>query len=281
MSEQESENPDRFWHARAAIEESGSGTQEGFSFDLELSAVQKNIVQPWREERQFSIGGLLIKDFERVSRIQIVHTPSTKAEIKQEYEDYMHSKGWAGFSYNANTIPFEFNNPSDFTNEFLFEGAGSAPPVPDVGLIISVCERFPYSYAAIRDRRAGNSPYEIENEYDVHDLLLAILRAYIEGVVEEDPLTKVAGVRHGRLDIGIPSLGALIEIKYAREVADQKRIIEQFSQDLVLYPKWNPLRTLIFFVHNSSVLRDPEAIAELEGEQEVLGVRFMVKVVLV
>lgn len=120
----------------------------------------------------------------------------------------------------------------------------------------------------------------IEDEYDVQDLLHAVLRAYLKYSVQEDPLQKVAGTRSGRADISIEDLGVLIEIKYAYGPDDQKRIFDDFSQDLVLYAAWQPLETLLFVIYNSSDLRDPESLEKLSGIKEIDGKRFNTVVIL-
>jgi len=72
----------------------------------------------------------------------------------------------------------------------------------------------------------------------------------------------------------------LIEIKYVHGPEDQKRLFEEYSQDLLLYAKWAHLKTLIFLIYNSADLRDAEAFEKLSGSQDVNGRKFTVKVVL-
>ena len=131
-----------------------------------------------------------------------------------------------------------------------------------------------------RGRARTRRRFEIADEYDVQDLLHATLRAYLKYSVQEDPISKVAGAKGSRADISIEDLGILIEVKYVRGPDDQKRIFEEYSQDLVLYAKWTPIRTLLFVVFNASDLRDPEALERLSGPQAVGGKKFMAKVIL-
>jgi hypothetical protein len=114
----------------------------------------------------------------------------------------------------------------------------------------------------------------------VQDLLHGLLRGYLKYSVQEDPLPKVAGAKSSRADISVEELGVLIEIKYARSPSDQKRIFDEYSQDLVLYAKWPHLKTLIFLIYNSSDLRDPDEFIKLGGMQEIAGRRFNVEIVL-
>jgi hypothetical protein len=111
-------------------------------------------------------------------------------------------------------------------------------------------------------------------------LLAATLRAYLKHSVQEDPLPKVGGAKSSRADVSIQDLGVLIEVKYAHGPDDQKRLFEEFSQDLVLYAHWPHLKTLIYLIFNSSDLRDPEALEKLGGSQEINARRFEVKIVL-
>lgn len=114
----------------------------------------------------------------------------------------------------------------------------------------------------------------------VQDLLHAVIRSYVKFSVQEDPLPKVAAAKASRADISIEELGVLIEVKFVRGPEDQRRIFEEYSQDLVLYSKWGPLRTLVFLIYNSGDLRDAEAFQKFSGEQEIDGKRFEVRVVL-
>jgi len=72
------------------------------------------------------------------------------------------------------------------------------------------------------------------------------LRAYLKYSVQEDPLPKIGAAKSSRADISIEELGILIEAKYVHGPDDQKRIFEEYSQDLVLYAAWPYLKTLIF-----------------------------------
>ena len=109
----------------------------------------------------------------------------------------------------------------------------------------------------------------------------AILRTYLKYSVQEDPLPKVAGTKSGRADISIEDIGILIEIKFVRSPSDQKSIFNDFSQDLVLYASWAPIRSLIYLIYNADDLRDPEALERLSGPKKINGKEFDVKVILV
>jgi hypothetical protein len=155
-------------------------------------------------------------------------------------------------------------------------------PEADVAIVERLCRRLPQAVRILANRqRKGKAQYEISDEYDVQDLLHALLRAYLKYSVQEDPIPKAAGTRFGRADISIQDLGVLIEVKYVRGPDDQRKIFDQFSQDLVLYAQWPYLRMLLLLIYNSADLRDAEALEKLSGAQQVNDRRFEVKVVLV
>lgn len=147
--------------------------------------------------------------------------------------------------------------------------------------VLDMCRRLPETARVLANRsRKGKPPFEIADEYDVQDLLHATIRSRLKYSVLEDPIPKVAATQSGRADISIEEVGVLIEIKFAREPSDQKTILKQYSEDLVLYARWPHLKTLIFLIYNSHKLSDPDAFLKLTGPHEFPGIHFDVEVVL-
>ena len=177
------------------------------------------------------------------------------------------------------TLPF--SDGQNFTSELLFQsGQEVAPPSADVTLVIRLCERLPKVASILTDRREERQGYPVSDEYDVQDLLQAVLRGYLTHSVQEDPLPKVAGARSSRVDLSIEDLGVIIEVKYARKPADHKRFVREIGEDVLLYAKAAFLKTLIVLVYNSGSLKDAEGLEKLSGSYESSGVRFDVHVIL-
>lgn len=191
----------------------------------------------------------------------------------------MRARGVTDWATNRALIPLW--EGEDVTYDLLFSGGSPVAPEPNVELIARICQRLPQTARIIGARsRKGKQGFEITDEYDVQDLLHGVIRAYVKYSVQEDPLPKQAAAKSGRADLSIEELGVLIEIKYARGPDDQRRIFEEYSQDLVLYAKWPHLKTLIFMIYNSGDLRDPEAFEKMSGPKEFDGKRFNVRIVL-
>lgn len=153
-------------------------------------------------------------------------------------------------------------------------------PAADIGLIKDLCSRLPQAAKILVSRRKGKTVFNFDDEYDVQDLLHAILRCYIKETVQENPFPKLAATNSSRADISIEKLGAIIEIKFARVRSDQARITRELSEDLVLYSSCNFLTDLVFVIYNSKELRDAEALEDFQKATEINGRRYNVHVIL-
>ncbi len=267
--------PEKFWHCFITYKVSSKEeTLTRAVNDLTLKKLVTDVVEPWRQRQQFNLGGVMVRSRDRVVEIRIVQTPSPL----QIYIDQHKGKN----VLNKQLIPFFTGIGIDYTSELLpAESVAEVAPEADAGLILRVCKRLPMAASILMNRsRQDKQSYQIEDEYDVQDLLHTVIRAYVKHSVQEDPIGKVAAARSSRADISIEGLGVLIEVKYVRGPKDQKRVVEEHSQDLVLYAKWAPLRRLILLVYNAEKLPDREALEELAGRQVISGKSFEVDVVL-
>ena len=268
--------PELYWHCAIKI---GEKSPYAVVNDLSFSQLKKNIIDPWLSGRQFFVSGILVKK-EKVSEIRIAYTPYTTEKYVNDYVQKSVQSGFLG-SEDPHLIPLGMG--TELTNELLSTETSVAPDpsISDTALVLQICQRIQYSARILSNRtRKGKTPFVIEDEYDVQELLQAVLKAYLKYSVQEDPLPKVVAAKSSRADISIEDLGILIEVKYVRESGDQKRIFEEYSEDIQLYSQCSYLKTFIFLIYNASALRDPEAFERLSGPQEQNGKRFDVRIVL-
>lgn len=88
-----------------------------------------------------------------------------------------------------------------------------------LSLVRQVLGRFDKAARALGNRsRPGKLPFTIADEYDVQDLLYAILKPLVPDLTTEDPVPKCAGDA-GRIDLTSRSLGLAIEVKFAKDKA--------------------------------------------------------------
>ena len=268
--------PEKYWHCY--VQPSGAG-ERSIVNDLTFAELSRTVIDPWRSGRPFTVSGKVIRVSQDVEEIRIAHTSQPQQAFADRHDAEMSASGIWDMATNRELLPF--SQGEDVTFALLFDGAADPEPAADVVLVERLCRRLPQAARILGSRpRSGKAPFEVADEYDVQDLLHALLRAYLKFTVQEDPIGKVAGAKSGRTDVSVQDLGVLIEVKYVRGPNDQRRIFDEFSQDLVLYAQWPYLDTLLLLVFNSSDLRDPEALERLTGPQEVNGRRFEVRVVL-
>lgn len=157
-------------------------------------------------------------------------------------------------------------------------GATRMTASTEIQLILQLCGRLNHSIKVLNRRRAGKQPFEITDEYDVQDLLQAILRAYFKYSISEEPISKLAG-SSSRADFAIQDLGIIIEAKYVHGPNEQDRISKQFAEDVHSYSQWSHLAHFIYVIYGADDLKDPELLDQLAGPKEANGKRFRAYIV--
>lgn len=76
--------------------------------------------------------------------------------------------------------------------------------------------------------------WHIDNEYHVQNLLCFLLTPTFPDVTDEEP-TPPVGQAHPRLDLGVPSLKTIVEVKFMRATDTPQSMIEQIAADASLY----------------------------------------------
>jgi len=266
----------KYWHCFVLL--SGQKNRAVVN-DLTFEELERSVVTPFLLGQAFTVSGAIVRKSDSAAEIRIVRTDQPQKVYADQHDASMRASGISDLATDRRLLPF--SRGEDRTFDLLFSGAKSKVPDADAALIERLCKRLPQVARILAARsRKGKTAYEISDEYDVQDLLHAVLRAYIKYSVQEDTLPKVGGAKSGRVDVSIEELGVLVEVKYVRGPDDQKRLFEEYSQDLVLYSAWPHLKTMIYLIYNSADLRDAEALEKLSAHQEVNGRRFDVRVVL-
>lgn len=97
--------------------------------------------------------------------------------------------------------------------------------------------------AVPRTRKSAVARWEVENEYHVQNLLWAVLAPLFPDLNDEETLPPV-GQKNPRVDLSIPSLGAVVEVKFMRPGTPFQDVIEEIAADASLYatdPRWTSL----------------------------------------
>jgi hypothetical protein len=268
--------PEKYWHCYVKLEGNRSYAVEN---DLSFAQLTGRILTPWLRSSPFTVSGMILSKNSLIEAIKVTQTDQPQQAWADRHDARQRANNFNDMVTDRCMLPVL--RGTDYTYELLFAGKNEDTPDTDLALVERICTRISYAARILCDRhRRGKQPFTVADEYDIQDLLHAVLRAYIKYSVQEEPLSKVAGTRSSRADISIQELGVLIEMKFVRSPGDQRTIFDDFSRDLVLYTSWSYLKTLFYVIYKSTDLADPEALEKLSGPKEINGKRFDVRVIL-
>jgi hypothetical protein len=112
--------------------------------------------------------------------------------------------------------------------------------------------RFHVVVNQLRRRHDGRATLDVNDEYDVQDLLHALLRLHFDDVRPEEHTPSYGG-GSARTDFLLPEVQTVIEVKKTRSSLTAKALGEQLIIDIARYKMHPHCRRLICFVY------DPEA----------------------
>lgn len=134
---------------------------------------------------------------------------------------------------------------------------------PDVPLV-AVLRRLPRLIKPLVDRRRGAAPFRIDNEYDVQDVIEALLGALFDDVRAEEP-TPSHAAGGARIDFLIPRARIAIEVKMTRPTLRPRTVADELAIDIERYRSHPNVDTLIALVFDP-----PNTIRNRAGFEEDL-----------
>ena len=118
----------------------------------------------------------------------------------------------------------------------------------DVALNI-IFNRFHKVARQLRNRHAGKNTIEIEDEYDVQDLLHSLLHLYFDDIRPEEHTPSYAG-SSARVDFLLKSEKIVIEVKKTRKGLADKEVGNQLIEDIERYRVHPDCEKLICFIYD-------------------------------
>jgi hypothetical protein len=109
--------------------------------------------------------------------------------------------------------------------------------------------RFHAVAVQMRDRYSARPTLDLEDEYDVQDLLHALLRIHFDDVRPEEYVPSYAGSA-SRTDFLLPQINTIIEVKKTRSGLNAKAVGEQLIVDIARYKKHPQCNRLYCFVYD-------------------------------
>jgi hypothetical protein len=152
-------------------------------------------------------------------------------------------------------------------------------PTPDTSLqmLVSVLRRFHRTAHQLTLRHENRQALIIEDEYDVQDLLHALLKALFDDVRPEDPIPTHAG-KASRVDFFLKEEKIMIEVKMTRDGLRDAQVGEQLIIDIERYQARSDCQTLVCFVYDPGrYLKNPKALEDdLSRKHDCLMVKVIV-----
>ncbi len=139
-----------------------------------------------------------------------------------------------------------------------------------------ICKRFPKVVRSLQNRYGERSPFQIDDEYDVQDILEGLLRIYFDDVRPEEYIPGHAG-SSSRIDFLLKNEKIGIEVKMTRDGLDESEVGDELSTDKERYQAHPDCENLICFIYNpENILQNPASLKDLEEESDDLDVKVII-----
>ena len=143
-------------------------------------------------------------------------------------------------------------------------------------IIEKTCRRFPKIIYHLQDRYDGRDSIEVKDEYDVQDVLNAILRLHFDDVRPEEGTPSHAGAS-SRIDFLLKRENIGIEVKKTREGLDESELGSELSTDKERYQSHPDCERLICFIYDPKrQLTNPQVLSDLDDEDEEFSIKVIV-----
>lgn len=144
-------------------------------------------------------------------------------------------------------------------------------------LIINILERFPAFCRQLRKRYNDRGTIEVNDEYDVQDLVHALLTLHFDDIRPEEYTPSFAGGA-SRQDFLLKNERIVIEVKKTRKSLGAGKIGEELLIDMARYRAHQDCDTLVCFVYDpDGWVNNPKGlIADLESRASDGSVRVVV-----
>lgn len=116
-------------------------------------------------------------------------------------------------------------------------------------ILETIFSRFHKVARQLRSRYSSRKTLEIEDEYDVQDLLHALLQLYFDDIRAEEWTPSYAG-KSARMDFLLKSEKVVIEVKKTRQGLTDKELGDQLIIDVDRYKEHPDCERLICFVYD-------------------------------
>jgi hypothetical protein len=156
--------------------------------------------------------------------------------------------------------------------------ANSGQPINPLGIIDTLLKRFHSVARQLRDRYKQRATLDVKDEYDVQDLLHALLRLYFKDIRPEEWAPSYAGTS-SRMDFLLHPEEIVIEVKKTRKCLRVNHIVDQLLIDIARYEEHPHCKTLVCFIYDPEgwISNSTAVISDLEKRSSRIEVRVFVQ----
>jgi hypothetical protein len=173
------------------------------------------------------------------------------------------------FAKTLSEIGHSFVGGYRLSEDSIYSDINNKINLSSIELVENICKEFHSSALRLRNRRKDKEPFQIDDEYDVQDLLHALLTVHFDQIKREEPTPSYAG-RYSKIDFLLKKEGIGIETKYAENESDEGKIGDELSIDKSRYPVHPDCDILICLIYDQNqVISEPRSLEnDLTGETE-------------
>lgn len=132
--------------------------------------------------------------------------------------------------------------------------------VSEIEKVKLLCQKFHIVARTLRERYDKRTTLDIVDEYDVQNLLHALLKIFFDDIRTEEWTPSYAG-SSSRVDFLLKKEGIVIETKKTRQGLSDKEIGEQLLIDMGKYKNYPDCKILICFVYDTEGrVRNPKGL---------------------
>lgn len=143
--------------------------------------------------------------------------------------------------------------------------------------LVMLAERFHSVVRQLRERREQRATLDVTDEYDVQDLLHALLTIHLDDIRKEEWAPSYAGGA-SRMDFFLPEIETVVETKMTRPNLSAKQLGEQLIIDIAKYKQHPGCRTLFCLVYDpAGQISNPRGVEnDLKADNDQMVVIVMI-----
>jgi len=238
-----------------------------------LQGVERHSLEfeKWERNTQIDIEKIFGKDSREIKDFKNVHY--TPVVLSIEKNDNMDQEVYVKGLKRAETV---LESMIEKIQEYGIE-SDQVGVSGDLDFIERICLRFHACVCQLRNRHDKRPAMEIKDEYDVQDLLHAILRLHFEDVRPEEWTPSNAG-KSARMDFLLKKERILVETKKTGKSLKADKVRAQLILDRADYEKHPDCDKLVCFVYDpEGWIDNPQGLKDdLENHDGRLDVRVIV-----